>query len=111
MAILEVKDLTKNFGATEVLKGITFELQEGKVLSVIGSSGSGKTTLLRCINGLETATSGKITVSCLPDKGSKNHPASTQTSPRIPTHQSAQKITSRITEPPPAHPMQPGKTS
>ena len=62
MAILEVKDLTKNFGATEVLKGITFELQEGKVLSVIGSSGSGKTTLLRCINGLETATSGKITV-------------------------------------------------
>lgn len=62
MAILEVKDLTKNFGATEVLKGITFELEEGKVLSVIGSSGSGKTTLLRCINGLETATSGKITV-------------------------------------------------
>lgn len=62
MAILEVKELTKNFGATEVLKGITFELQEGKVLSVIGSSGSGKTTLLRCINGLETATSGKITV-------------------------------------------------
>ncbi len=62
MAILEVKDLTKNFGTTEVLKGITFELDEGKVLSVIGSSGSGKTTLLRCINGLETATSGKITV-------------------------------------------------
>lgn len=62
MAILEIKDLTKNFGSTEVLKGISFELQEGKVLSVIGSSGSGKTTLLRCINGLETATSGKITV-------------------------------------------------
>lgn len=62
MAILEVKNLTKNFGSTEVLKGISFELQEGKVLSVIGSSGSGKTTLLRCINGLETATSGKITV-------------------------------------------------
>lgn len=62
MAILEVKDLTKSFGATEVLKGISFELQEGKVLSVIGSSGSGKTTLLRCINGLENATTGKITV-------------------------------------------------
>ena len=62
MAILEVKDLTKNFGATEVLKGISFELEEGKVLSVIGSSGSGKTTLLRCINGLETATSGTIKV-------------------------------------------------
>ena len=62
MSILEVKDLTKNFGSTKVLKGITFSLEEGKVLSIIGSSGSGKTTLLRCINGLETATSGKITV-------------------------------------------------
>lgn len=62
MAILEVKDLTKSFGSTEVLKGISFELDEGKVLSVIGSSGSGKTTLLRCINGLETATSGYISV-------------------------------------------------
>ena len=62
MAILEVNELTKNFGATKVLKGITFSLEEGKVLSIIGSSGSGKTTLLRCINGLETATSGKIVV-------------------------------------------------
>lgn len=62
MAILEVKGLTKSFGATEVLKGISFELEEGRVLSVIGSSGSGKTTLLRCINGLETATTGKIAV-------------------------------------------------
>ena len=62
MSILEVKDLTKNFGSTKVLKGITFSLEEGKVLSIIGSSGSGKTTLLRCINGLETATAGKITV-------------------------------------------------
>ena len=62
MAILEVKDLTKNFGSTKVLKGISFSLEEGKVLSIIGSSGSGKTTLLRCINGLETATTGQITV-------------------------------------------------
>lgn len=62
MAILEVKNLVKNFGPTKVLKDISFELNEGKVLSVIGSSGSGKTTLLRCINGLETATSGVITV-------------------------------------------------
>lgn len=62
MAILEVKNLTKSFGSTEVLKGITFNLEEGKVLSIIGSSGSGKTTLLRCINGLETATTGKISV-------------------------------------------------
>ncbi|MBQ8574531.1 MAG: amino acid ABC transporter ATP-binding protein [Clostridia bacterium] len=60
--MLEVNELTKDFGATKVLKGITFSLEEGKVLSIIGSSGSGKTTLLRCINGLETATSGKICV-------------------------------------------------
>ncbi len=62
MSILEVKDLTKDFGTTKVLKGISFTLEEGRVLSIIGSSGSGKTTLLRCINGLETATTGKITV-------------------------------------------------
>ncbi len=62
MAILEVNELTKNFGTTKVLKGISFSLEEGKVLSIIGSSGSGKTTLLRCINGLETATTGKISV-------------------------------------------------
>ncbi len=62
MAILEVNGLTKNFGTTKVLKGISFSLDEGKVLSIIGSSGSGKTTLLRCINGLETATTGKVSV-------------------------------------------------
>ena len=62
MAILEVKDIKKSFGKTEVLKGVSFSLNEGDVLSIIGSSGSGKTTLLRCINFLETADSGKITV-------------------------------------------------
>ena len=62
MAILEVKDIKKSFGKTEVLKGVSFSLGEGEVLSIIGSSGSGKTTLLRCINFLETADSGKITV-------------------------------------------------
>ena len=62
MAILEVKNVCKSFGKTEVLKGISFELAEGKVLSVIGSSGSGKTTLLRCITQLEVADKGKITV-------------------------------------------------
>ncbi len=62
MAILEVRNLEKSFGKTQVLKGISFNLNEGEVLSVIGSSGSGKTTLLRCINFLETADSGKITV-------------------------------------------------
>ncbi len=62
MSVLEVKDIKKSFGKTEVLKGISFSLQKGEVLSIIGSSGSGKTTLLRCINFLETADSGVITV-------------------------------------------------
>lgn len=62
MAILEVQNICKSFGNTEVLKGVSFDLEEGKVLSIIGSSGSGKTTLLRCINFLETADTGKITV-------------------------------------------------
>ena len=62
MAILEVSNLTKSFGKTEVLKGISLSLEEGQVMSIIGSSGSGKTTLLRCINFLETADSGMIKV-------------------------------------------------
>ncbi len=62
MAILEVTNLTKSFGKTKVLKGISFQLEKGNVLSIIGSSGSGKTTLLRCINFLETADGGKIVV-------------------------------------------------
>ncbi len=62
MSILEVNNLKKRFGGTPVLKGISFTLEKGEVLSIIGSSGSGKTTLLRCINSLETADSGSITV-------------------------------------------------
>ena len=62
MAILEVTDLKKSFGKTKVLKGISLSLEEGQVMSIIGSSGSGKTTLLRCINFLETADSGRIMV-------------------------------------------------
>ena len=62
MAILEVKDLRKRFGKTEVLKGVSFDLEAGEVLSVIGSSGRGKTTLLRCLNSLEFADSGTISV-------------------------------------------------
>lgn len=62
MALLEVKDIRKNFGKTEVLKGISFSLEKGEVLSIIGSSGSGKTTLLRCLNFLETPHNGTITV-------------------------------------------------
>ncbi|MBR3766977.1 MAG: amino acid ABC transporter ATP-binding protein [Clostridia bacterium] len=60
--MLEVNELKKSFGKNEVLKGISLSLDEGQVMSIIGSSGSGKTTLLRCINFLETADSGKILV-------------------------------------------------
>ena len=63
MAVLEVKNLKKNFGSTDVLKGVSFSLEEGQVLSIIGSSGSGKTTLLRCLNFLETPDEGEILVS------------------------------------------------
>ena len=62
MAILEVKNLKKNFGANQVLKDVSFSLEEGQVLAIIGSSGSGKTTLLRCLNFLETPDSGEIWV-------------------------------------------------
>lgn len=62
MAVLEVKNIKKTFGKTEVLKGIDFTLEKGEVLSIIGSSGSGKTTLLRCINFLEFAEEGTIWV-------------------------------------------------
>ena len=62
MSVLEVKGIKKSFGKTEVLKGIDFSLEKGEVLSIIGSSGSGKTTLLRCLNFLETADSGTISV-------------------------------------------------
>ena len=62
MPVLEVKNLYKRFDKTEVLKGIDFSLEKGEVLSIIGSSGSGKTTLLRCLNFLEFAEGGTISV-------------------------------------------------
>ena len=62
MPILEVKNLKKKFGSTPVLKDVSFSLEEGQVLAIIGSSGSGKTTLLRCLNFLETPDSGEIYV-------------------------------------------------
>ena len=62
MALLEVNGIGKSFGATKVLRDISFELTEGEALAIIGSSGSGKTTLLRCLNFLETADTGSITV-------------------------------------------------
>ena len=62
MAVLEVKNLKKHFGSTDVLKGVSFSLEKGQVLAIIGSSGSGKTTLLRCLNFLETPDEGEILV-------------------------------------------------
>ena len=62
MPILEVKGFKKSFGKTEVLKGVDFTLEKGKVLVIIGSSGSGKTTLLRCLTFLETPDEGAMFV-------------------------------------------------
>ena len=62
MAILEVAQLEKSFGGTKVLRDISFSLEEGQALSIIGSSGSGKTTLLRCLNFLERPDTGIIKV-------------------------------------------------
>ena len=62
MAFLEVENIKKKFGKTSVLRGVDLTLEKGEVLSIIGSSGGGKTTLLRCLNFLEIADEGKITV-------------------------------------------------
>lgn len=62
MAVLDVQNISKCFGANEVLKDISFSLQQGKALAIIGSSGSGKTTLLRCLNFLERPDKGTISV-------------------------------------------------
>ena len=62
MAILEVKNIEKHFGNTKVLQDVSFSLEEGKALAIIGSSGSGKTTLLRCLNFLDRPDSGSISV-------------------------------------------------
>ena len=62
MSILEVEHISKSFNKTEALKDISFSLERGQVLSIIGSSGSGKTTLLRCLNFLETPDRGIIRV-------------------------------------------------
>ncbi len=62
MAVLQVRNIEKHFGATRVLEDISFELEQGQALAIIGSSGSGKTTLLRCLNFLETPDQGRILV-------------------------------------------------
>lgn len=62
MSILKIENIHKSFGKTKVLKGVTFEMEKGDVVAILGSSGSGKTTLLRCINYLEKADMGKVYV-------------------------------------------------
>ena len=62
MAVLEVNNIKKSFGKVEVLKDISFSMEKGEVISIIGSSGSGKTTLLRCLNFLEFAEEGTIKI-------------------------------------------------
>ena len=62
MAILQVEDIQKRFGRTRVLEDISFSLEQGQAMAIIGSSGSGKTTLLRCLNFLETPNQGTISV-------------------------------------------------
>ena len=62
MAVLQVSNIKKGFGSTDVLRGVSFSLEQGQVLTIIGSSGSGKTTLLRCLNFLEAPDEGEIWV-------------------------------------------------
>jgi ABC-type histidine transport system ATPase subunit len=62
MAIVEIQDLHKNFGPLEVLKGVSMDVEQGEVVTIIGRSGSGKSTLLRCVNFLEQPTHGRISV-------------------------------------------------
>lgn len=62
VAKIQVSDLHKSFGQNEILKGLTLDVQEQEVLCLIGPSGSGKSTFLRCLNGLESVTSGTVMV-------------------------------------------------
>ena len=62
MSVLQGNNIKKGFGSTDVLKGVSFSLEKGQVVTIIGSSGSGKTTLLRCLNFLETPDEGEILV-------------------------------------------------
>ena len=69
--IVDVRDLHKSYGGTEVIKGVDFQVRKGEVVCIIGPSGAGKSTLLRCLNGLETPTSGTVVVNGH-DLGSKD---------------------------------------
>mgnify|MGYP004605985589 FL=1 len=60
--MVSIRDLYKSFGENQVLKGVSFDVEKGQIVSILGSSGSGKTTLLRCIVGLEKADDGQALV-------------------------------------------------
>ena len=62
MSVLSVTNLQKNFGKLKVLKDISFQINDGEIVTIIGSSGSGKSTLLRCMNQLEKVTKGTIEI-------------------------------------------------
>lgn len=86
MAVLEVKNMEKSFGKTKVLKNVSFSVERGDVISIIGSSGSGKTTLLRCINFLETPDGGTVSVNgkvILDAKSAKKIPEKEKRSNRL----------------------------
>lgn len=86
MAVLEVKNMEKSFGKTKVLKNVSFSVERGDVISIIGSSGSGKTTLLRCINFLETPDGGTVSVNgkvILDAKAAKKIPEKEKRSNRL----------------------------
>lgn len=70
-AILSIKDLHKNFGDLEVLKGISFDIHKGEKIAILGPSGSGKSTILRCINQLETFNRGEISYQGAPVNNSQ----------------------------------------
>ena len=73
--MIEVQQITKSFGATEVLKDVSVNFADGEVVAVIGPSGAGKSTLIRCINGLETLSAGDIRVD---GRSVRDHSALTQ---------------------------------
>jgi polar amino acid transport system ATP-binding protein len=62
MALVEVSNIHKRFGANAVLNGVSLEVNEGEIVTIIGRSGSGKSTLLRCLNALETVDDGDIRI-------------------------------------------------
>ncbi|CAO3439017.1 amino acid ABC transporter ATP-binding protein [Azospirillum endophyticum] len=66
MALVDIRNVTKSYGSTQVLKGVSLDIDEGEIVTIIGKSGSGKSTLLRCINALERIDGGEITVEGLP---------------------------------------------